>query len=55
MTPGLARKIIDFRLTKNMAPQPKQSIEIAQRIIVNLFTAKRPLMALQMAVRRGFP
>lgn len=44
--------IVDFGLNKNMSPQPNEPIEIAQRIIVNFFTAKRLLMALHMAVQR---
>jgi hypothetical protein len=44
--------IVDFGLNKNMNPEPGEVIEIAQRIIVNFFTAKRLLMALHMAVQR---
>ena len=44
--------IVDFGLNKNMNPEPGEAIEIAQRIIVNFFTAKRLLMALHMAVQR---
>ncbi len=44
--------IVDFGLNKNMSPEPGEAIEIAQRIIVNFYTAKRLLMALHMAVQR---
>jgi len=44
--------IVDFGLNKNMNPDPAEPIEIAQRIIVNFFTAKRLLAALHMAVQR---
>ena len=35
-----------------MNPQPSEPIDIAQRIIVNFYTAKRLLGALHMAVQR---
>ena len=44
--------IVDFGLNKNVNPEPGETIEIAQRIIVNFFTAKRLLVALHMAVQR---
>lgn len=44
--------IVDFGLNKNMNPQPNEPIQIAQRIIVNFYTAKRLLAALHMAVQR---
>jgi hypothetical protein len=44
--------IVDFGLNKNMSPEPGEPIEIAQRLIVNFFTAKRLLAALHMAVQR---
>jgi hypothetical protein len=44
--------IVDFGLNKNMNPHPGEPIEIAQRIIVNFYTAKRLLAALHMAVQR---
>ena len=44
--------IVDFGLNKNMNPQPNEPIDIAQRIIVNFYTAKRLLSALHMAVQR---
>ena len=37
---------------ENMNPEPGESIEISQRLIVNFFTAKRLLAALHMAVQR---
>lgn len=44
--------IVDFGLNKNMSPQPDGPIQIAERIIVNFYTAKRLLAALHMAVQR---
>ena len=44
--------IVDFGLNKNMSPEPGESIEISQRLIVNFYTAKRLLAALHMAVSR---
>jgi hypothetical protein len=44
--------IVDFGLNKNMNPEPGETIEISQRLIVNFFTAKRLLAALHMAVQR---
>lgn len=44
--------IIDFGLNKDMGPAPASRIDIAQRIIVNFYTAKRLLAALHMAVQR---
>ena len=44
--------VVDFGLNKNMNPEPHEPIEIAQRLIVNFFTAKRLLAALHMAVQR---
>ena len=44
--------IVDFGLNKNMSPEPGEPIEIAQRLIVNFYTAKRLLAALHMAVQR---
>lgn len=44
--------IIDFGLNPHPVGVPKDPIEVKQRIIVNFFTAKRLLAALQMSVQR---
>jgi len=44
--------IIDFGLNKQPMGVPTEPLEIDQRIIVNFFTAKRLLAALQMALQR---
>jgi len=44
--------IIDFGLNPQPVGIPKDPIEVKQRIIVNFFTAKRLLAALQMSVQR---
>ena len=44
--------IIDFGLNNQPMGVPTESIPIAQRIIVNFFTAKRLLGALSMSVQR---
>ena len=44
--------IIDFGLNPQPVGVPKDPIEVKQRIIVNFFTAKRLLAALQMSVQR---
>lgn len=44
--------IIDFGLNPQPVGIPKDPIEVKQRIIVNYFTAKRLLAALQMSVQR---
>lgn len=44
--------IIDFGLNNQPMGAPADSIPIAQRIIVNFFTAKRLLGALSMSVQR---
>jgi hypothetical protein len=44
--------IIDFGLNNQPMGLPTDSIPIAQRIIVNFFTAKRLLAALNMSVQR---
>ncbi len=44
--------IVDFGLSKHMSPEPNEPIVIAQRLIVNFFTAKRWLAALHLAVQR---
>jgi hypothetical protein len=44
--------IIDFGLNPQPVGIPRDAIEVKQRIIVNYFTAKRLLAALQMSVQR---
>lgn len=44
--------IIDFGLNSQPMGVPTEPIEITQRLIVNYFTAKRMLGALQMSVQR---
>lgn len=44
--------IIDFGLNPQPVGVPKDPIEVKQRIIVNYFTAKRLLAALNMSVQR---
>ncbi len=44
--------IIDFGLNPQPVGIPKDPIEVKQRIIVNFYTAKRLLAALQMSVQR---
>jgi hypothetical protein len=44
--------IIDFGLNPQPVGIPRDPIEVKQRIIVNYFTAKRLLAALQMSVQR---
>jgi hypothetical protein len=44
--------IIDFGLNPQPVGIPREAIEVKQRIIVNYYTAKRLLAALQMSVQR---
>ena len=44
--------IIDFGLNTQPVGVPSEKIKIAERIVVNYFTAKRLLAALQMSVQR---
>lgn len=44
--------IIDFGLNPQPVGVPKEPIDVKQRIIVNFYTAKRLLAALQMSVQR---
>jgi hypothetical protein len=44
--------IIDFGLNSQPMGVPTEPIEVSQRIVVNYFTAKRMLGALQMSVQR---
>ena len=44
--------IIDFGLNPQPVGVPKEPIEVKQRVILNFYTAKRLLAALQMSVQR---
>lgn len=44
--------IIDFGLNPQPVGVPREPIKVDQRVIVNFFTAKRLLAALQMSVQR---
>lgn len=44
--------IVDFGLNPQPVGIPKDPIQVKQRIILNFFTAKRLLAALQMSVQR---
>ena len=44
--------IIDFGLNPQPVGIPKEPIEVKQRVILNFYTAKRLLAALQMSVQR---
>src|SRR6187455_464150 len=44
--------IIDFGLNPQPVGVPKDPIKVTQRIIVNYYTAKRLLAALQMSIQR---
>ena len=44
--------IVDFGLNSQPAGIPAEPIEITQRVIVNYYTAKRLLAALNMSVQR---
>lgn len=44
--------IVDFGLNPQPVGVPKEPIQVKQRIIVNFFTAKRLLAALQMSIAR---
>lgn len=44
--------IIDFGLNPQPIGVPREAIKVDQRVIVNFFTAKRLLAALQMSVQR---
>lgn len=44
--------IIDFGLNPQPIGVPRDPIEVKQRIIVNYYTAKRLLAALQMSIQR---
>ena len=52
MTGSPEELIIDFGLNPQPVGMPKDPIEVKQRIIVNFFTAKRLLAALQLSVQR---
>jgi hypothetical protein len=44
--------IVDFGLNPQPVGVPKDPIQVKQRVIMNFFTAKRLLAALQMSVQR---
>ena len=44
--------IVDFGLNPQPVGPPREPIEIKQRVVMNFFTAKRLLAALQMSVQR---
>lgn len=44
--------IIDFGLNPQPVGVPKEPIEVKQRVIMNFYTSKRLLAALQMSVQR---
>jgi hypothetical protein len=44
--------IVDFGLNPQPVGIPKDPIQVKQRVIMNFFTAKRLLAALQMSVQR---
>lgn len=44
--------IVDFGLNPQPVGVPKDPIHVSQRVIMNFFTAKRLLAALQMSVQR---
>jgi hypothetical protein len=44
--------IVDFGLNPQPVGIPKDAIHVTQRVIMNFFTAKRLLAALQMSVQR---
>ena len=44
--------IIDFGLNSQPIGIPTEPIEVSQRIVVNYYTAKRMLAALQMSIQR---
>ena len=44
--------IVDFGLNPQPVGMPKDPIHVTQRVVMNFFTAKRLLAALQMSVQR---
>lgn len=44
--------IVDFGLNPQPVGMPKDPIDVKQRVVMNFFTAKRLLAALQMSVQR---
>ena len=44
--------ILDFGLNPQMGQVPTETIKLTQRLVMNFFTAKRLLSALQFAVQR---
>ena len=52
MTGSPEELIVDFGLNPQPMGIPKDPIKVSQRVIVNFYTAKRLLAALQMSVQR---
>ena len=44
--------IVDFGLNSQSVGTPVESVQVSQRIVVNFYTAKRMLHALQLAIGR---
>jgi hypothetical protein len=44
--------VLDFGLNTQMTPQPTESVKLMERPVINFYTAKRLLLAFQMAVQQ---
>jgi hypothetical protein len=44
--------VLDFALNTQMTPQPNEAVKLTHRLVVNFFTAKRLLYALQLALQQ---
>ena len=44
--------VLDFGLNTQMSPQPSEPVKLTHRLVLNYYTAKRLLGALQMAVQQ---
>jgi hypothetical protein len=44
--------VLDFGLNTQMTPQPTESVQLTERLVVNFYTAKRLLQAFQVAVQQ---
>ena len=44
--------VLDFGLNTQMTPQPTESVQLTERLVVNFYTAKRLLQAFQLAVQQ---
>jgi hypothetical protein len=42
--------VLDFGLNPDVSPSPKQAVKLTHRVVMNFFTAKRLLMALNNVV-----